>query len=61
MKTMNHASYPKSLKTKSVESLKYIIKDASEAIKANPENENNGYYQDEINYCCNEINRRERK
>lgn len=58
MKTMNHASYPKSLKTKSVESLKYIIKDASEAIKANPENENNGYYQDEINYCCNEINRR---
>ena len=58
MKIMNHTDYPKSLKTKSVESLKYIIKDASEAINANPENENNGYYQDEINYCCNEINRR---
>lgn len=58
MKTMDHDKYPKALKVKSYDTLLYIIKDAAAAIKVYPENLNCGYYQDEINYCCNEINRR---
>lgn len=59
-KQMDHAAYPESLKTKSDQQLRFIMKDAYEAMKANPDNPNNGYYQDEINYCANEINRRQR-
>jgi hypothetical protein len=58
MKTMNHATYPKSLKTKSSESLRYIIADCQKAIAAMPDNENNGYYADEINYCSMELAKR---
>jgi len=57
---MDHAAYPESLKTKSDQQLRFIMKDAYEAMKANPENPNNGYYQDEINYCANELQRRQR-
>lgn len=57
-KVMNHTEYPKRLKSKSVESLNFIIKDASEAIKANPSNPNNGYYSDEICYAGMELKRR---
>jgi hypothetical protein len=59
-KHMDHAAYPESLKTKSDQRLRFIMKDAYEAMKANPENPNNGYYQDEINYCANELQRRQR-
>lgn len=59
-KHMDHVAYPESLKTKSDQQLRFIMKDAYEAMKANPDNPNNGYYQDEINYCANEINRRQR-
>ena len=38
--------------------MKFIIKDCGESLIANPENPNNGYYQDEINYASMEINRR---
>lgn len=58
MKKMDHNDYPKSLKSKPWAALQYIMKDARAAIRANPDNENVGYYQDEINYCCNEMNNR---
>lgn len=55
MKTMNHVDYPKSLKTKTDEQLRFIMKDAKEAIDAMPNGENAGYYQDEICYCVDEL------
>jgi hypothetical protein len=58
MKTMNHSNYIKILKNKSIESLKFIIKDCREAIESMPDNPNNSYYADEINYCCMELNKR---
>ena len=58
MKKMDHNQYPKLLRKLPEASLRYIIKDAKEAIEAYPENPNCGYYQDEINYCCNELHRR---
>ncbi len=61
MKTMDHRAYPKQLKTKSSDSLKYIIADCQKAIAAMPDNENNGYYADEINYCSMELHSRQLK
>ena len=55
---IDHDAYPKSLRSKSVESLRYIIKDASEALFLFPENTKAGYYADEINYCQMELARR---
>jgi hypothetical protein len=55
IKVMDHASYQKNLKKKSVEELRYIIKDASGAMLAMPDNPNNGYYADEVNYAAMEI------
>ncbi len=55
---IDHTNYPKTLKTKSLESLKFIIKDCQEAIAANPENPKNSFYQDEICYCGMEIKKR---
>jgi hypothetical protein len=60
LKRMDHTEYPRSLKGKSEASLRYIIQDAKEAIAANPDNPNCGYYQDEINNCCTELYRRRR-
>lgn len=57
-KHMDHAGYQRGLRSKSVESLRYVIADAAEAIKANPTNPNNGYYQDEIHYAAAELRRR---
>jgi hypothetical protein len=57
-KVMDHTNYPKALRTKTLQSLRFTIKDAQEALEANPDNPNNGFYQDEINYCANELNRR---
>jgi hypothetical protein len=54
-KVMDHGSYQKNLKKKSVEELRFIIKDASEAMKAMPDNPNNGYYADEVNYASMEL------
>jgi hypothetical protein len=58
LKTMNHGQYQKNLKTKSVESLRFILKDAKEALEANPANPNNGYYADEVHYAAAELQRR---
>lgn len=57
-KIMNHGQYRKELKAKTTESLLFIIQDCREAIKANPENPNNGYYADEIHYAYAELKAR---
>jgi hypothetical protein len=56
---IDHAAYASKVRKLSDASLRYIIKDAGEAIKANPEGPKAGYYADEINYCCDELRRRQ--
>lgn len=58
MTNIDHNEYPKRLKKKTVAELRFIIKDAKEAIAANPDGHKAGYYQDEICYCANELARR---
>lgn len=58
MKKMNHIEYPKTLKGKTEAELRFIIKDCKEALEAYPQTDNADYYQDEICYCVNELNRR---
>ena len=60
-KVMDHAAYQQRLKELTPDSLRWIIKDAQEAIDANPPNPNNGYYRDEILYCHAELRIRERQ
>jgi len=55
---IDHAGYPRRLKRKSLSELQYILRDAKAAIKAMPDGHKAGYYADEINYVCMEINRR---
>ena len=55
---IDHERYPKSIRSKSVESLRFIIRDCQQAITANPDNPKNGYYADEIAYCGMELKRR---
>lgn len=55
---IDHERYPKSLRAKSVESLRFVIRDCQQAIAANPDNPKNGYYADEIAYCGMELKRR---
>lgn len=59
-KQMDHGAYPESLRSKSVAELLFIVKDAQEAIQANPEGENAGYYADEVCYAGMEIRRRQK-
>lgn len=58
----DHEGYPERLKNKSDDELHAIIKDAQAAIKANPDAEKvkSGYYEDEINYCSNELYKRKK-
>ena len=58
MKKMDHVNYPKTLKNKSEDQIRFIAKDAWEAVDAMPEGENVSYYLDEICYCTDELNRR---
>ena len=55
---INHTEYPKSLKSKTVSQLLYIIQDCREALEAMPESPKAGFYADEINYCCSELSSR---
>ena len=57
-KVMDHGAYQKNLKKKSVEELRFIIKDAGGAMRSMPDNPNNGYYADEVNYASMELQRR---
>lgn len=59
-KIMDHTNYPKNLKKKSHAELLYIIQDAGEAARANPDNPNVGYYLDEVSYAGMELNRRKK-
>lgn len=56
----DHGAYAAKVKNMSEEQLRFIIKDAQEAIKANPDSpkSKHGYYADEINYCVSELHRR---
>ena len=58
-KIMNHDEYQKDLKSKSVSALRFIVEDACEAIKAQPDGINAGYYADEIHYAHAELRRRQ--
>ena len=58
---IDHINYPKSLKKKSVSQLQYIIWDCKGALEAMPDSPKAGYYQDEINYCVMELERRQNK
>lgn len=57
-KSMNHAEYQKAMRGKTEAELHWIIKDAGEAVKANPDGVNAGYYADEVNYASSELYRR---
>ena len=58
IETIDHAAYQRKVRKLSEESLRFIIKDAGEALRANPEGHKAGYYQDEIHYCLMELRRR---
>lgn len=58
--TMDHAAYQERLKKLTDDQLRFIIKDATEAMRVNPDatKSRNGYYADEVNYAQNELYRR---
>jgi hypothetical protein len=58
---IDHVNYPKKLKTKSDDELRFIIKDAQEAMKAMPDGPKAGYYADEVNYASMELRKRGQK
>ena len=55
---IDHTAYPKRLRALSEPSLRYIIKDAREAMLAMPDGPKAGYYMDEIHYASMELARR---
>lgn len=57
-KTMDHAAYQKKVVHLTNDVLIYIMKDAQEAVDANPDSENAGYYADEVSYAAAELTRR---
>ncbi len=60
MKTMDHAAYQSKLKKVAHETLRFILEDAREAVDAQPQGENAGYYMDEVHYAAAELRRREK-
>lgn len=57
-KQMDHREYPRRLRARSVESLRFIIADASDALRKMPYSGNASYYADEIHYAVAELRRR---
>jgi len=57
---MKHGEYQEHLKDKSDSALRYIIKDANEALEANPDGPKAGYYKDEAIYAAQELKRRQK-
>ncbi len=55
---INHAEYQVKTKGMSEAKLRFTIKDATEAMEANPEGHKAGYYADEVCYCAAEMKRR---
>jgi hypothetical protein len=60
-KEIDHAAYMKKVKGMSEESLRFVIRDAREAIAALPSGPKAGYYADEIHYCAAELAKRNQK
>ena len=58
MRQINHTAYPRSLRNKSDDMLRYIIKDCQETLTLFPQTDKANYYADEINYCSMELNKR---
>lgn len=58
-KQMDHAAYMKKVRGMSEEALRFTIRDAKAAMAANPHNDNNSYYADEVSYCAMELERRD--
>ena len=59
-KQMDHVQYIRKTRGMTDAYLRYVIDDAREAISAQPDGVNAGYYADEINYCSMELFRREK-
>lgn len=57
-KVMDHAAYRRRLRKATPAELRFIIKDALEAMAAMPSNPNCGYYADEVSYAAMELKRR---
>jgi hypothetical protein len=55
---IDHKSYQQRVRTLSEEQLRWIIRDASEAMEAMPGSPKAGYYADEVSYCAAELRRR---
>jgi hypothetical protein len=55
---IDHSAYQASLKGKSDDQLRFIIKDATEAMRAMPDGPKAGYYADEAHYAGMELSRR---
>ena len=56
-----HSQYIELVKSKSAETLRYVIEDCKKAIQVNPESKNNLKYLDEILYCSAELKTRKDK
>tara|TARA_R110002072_G_scaffold9300_1_gene45423 strand:- start:719 stop:952 length:234 start_codon:yes stop_codon:yes gene_type:complete len=57
-KTMDHGAYQRKTKAMTEEELYYTMRDCKQAMEANPNGINDGYYADEINYCSMELYQR---
>ena len=57
-KVMKHAEYQERIAKLPSAALRFIAKDAKEAVAAMPDGPNAGYYQDEICYCADELQKR---
>ena len=60
-KKMDHIEYPKRIQKLPSATLRYIIADCKNVMKAQPHNYNNSFYADEICYCVNELYIRSKK
>ena len=58
---IDHAAYQSKVKKLTLGQLLFTINDCKEAIEAFPDNPKAGYYADEICYCAQEIQRRNKK
>ena len=57
---MRFANYAERCRNATDAGLVYVMKDARAAMLANPDGVKAGYYADEINYCADELARRDR-
>jgi hypothetical protein len=60
-KVFDHAMYARKVKKMTLSELEFVIKDCKEVLSIWPDHPNYSYYTDEILYCLDEINRRNKK